>query len=240
MGFSLQVVRGEKGPEACPHLDREITEALGETSPEQQLDEPDRRESLAEALIKEIPHVDLPSAAVRLGGVMNGDRLAVRCLGRIFELDRDGTLHSECHIHPWVHFPVLQYVVHGEGKDPTGTWKTFGQLDGFRSWEPFFSHRCEKAFRQMADEHTDLFLDLLALFGTDFDVGDATADRSIVLLPLPKVPIVFVYWRQEEDFDAKLSLLFDTATEANLGAEGTYLLVQGIAEMFRKLILKHA
>ncbi|MBN1341676.1 MAG: DUF3786 domain-containing protein [Phycisphaerae bacterium] len=239
MAFSLQVIQGQKRPQDCPFLDATIAGDLVQAGGQPEPTISDRPESLAEALAKDVRNVDFAAAATRLGGVLHGDRLAIRCLGRVFELDRDGGLHSLCHIHAWVHFPILQYVVHGQGKDPTGHWATFRQLNGFRSWDRFFSHRCERAFQEMADTQTDLFLDLLDVFGADFDTGDSTADRSIVLLPLPKVPILFLYWRQEEDFESKLSLLFDRATEVNLGAEGTYLLAQGIVEMFRKLIFTH-
>lgn len=239
MTFALQVVRGEKRPQDCPYLDMEIAEGAGEAGPEPQASEPGRRESLLEALKKDVRGVDLPSVAGKLGGVMHGDRLAIRCLGKVFEIDPEGGLHSEAHVHGWIHLPLLQYVAHGEGKDPTSVWATFRELDGLREWDRFFSHRCEKAFHEMADEHTDLFFDLLSLFGRDFEAEDLTADRSIVLLPLPKVPIVFLYWPPEEGFESKLLLLFDRATEVNLGVEGTYLLVQGILEMFRRFIAKH-
>jgi len=239
MTFALQVVQGQKSPQDCPYLAAEMADAIGQAGPGSRADEPNRRESLLETLRKDVRGVDLSAVADKLGGVMHGDRLAIRCLGKVFEIDADGGLHSDAHVHDWIHLPLLQYVVHGEGKDPTGVWATFRELDGLRKWDRFFSHRCEKAFHEMADEHTDLFFDILSLFGRDFDAEDVTADRSILLLPLPKVPIVFLYWPPEEGFESKLSLLFDRATEANLGVEGTYLLVQGILEMFRRLIAKH-
>ena len=239
MAFSLQVVQGRKRPQDCPYLDAEFAERLGEAGPNSQAPEPDRRETLLETLRKDVRGIDLASVAAKLGGVMRGDRLAIRCLGKTFEIDPEGGLHSDAHVHGWIHLPVLQYVVHGEGKDPTGVWATFRELGGLRDWNRFFSHRCEKPLHEMADEHADLLFNILSLFGHHFDADDLTADRSVVLLPLPKVPIVLLYWLPEEGFESKLSLLFDKATEANLGAEGTYLLVQGILEMFRRFIAKH-
>ena len=239
MTFSLHVVQGSKDSRDCPYLDAELAESVGQADADPQAPEPDRREDLLATLKQDVRTIDLSSVAAKLGGVMRGDRLAIPCLGKTFEVDPQGGLHSEAHIHGWIHLPVLQYVVHGEGKDPTGVWASFRQLDGLRTWDRFFTHRCEKPFHEMADEHTDLFFDILSTFGRPFEADDLTADRAVILLPLPKVPIVLLYWPPEEGFESKLSLLFDKATEVNLGAEGAYLLVQGILEMFRRFIAKH-
>ncbi len=238
MAFSLQVAQGEKPPQDCPYIDAATADELASAIPEP-IDVPDPRASLLAELKREIVNVDFADAAERLGGELHGDRLAIRCLGKLFEVNPEGGLHSDAHIHDWVHLPILQYVVHGEGKDPTGVWKNFNQLEGFRDRSLFFTHRCEKAFQEMADEHPDLFFDILDLFGEDFPPEDPTADRAVILYPLPKVPIVFCYWAPEDEFESKLTLLFDKATEVNLGGEGTYLLVQGIVEMFRKIIWRH-
>jgi hypothetical protein len=239
MAFALQVVHGQKRPQDCPYLDAQTAQSVVAARPEPSAPEPGRRESLLVALKNEILDLDLPSVATKLGGWMRGDRLVIRCLGKLFEIDPQGGLHSDAHVHNWIHMPLLQYVVHGEGKDLTGVWTAFRQLNGFREWNGFFSHRCEKPFHEMADRHTDLFFDLLGLFGKDFHLDGSTADRSFILYPLPKVPLVFCYWAPEEDFESKLTLLLDKATEANLGAEGTFLLVQGIVEMFTKIISRH-
>ena len=239
MAFSLQVVQGLKEAADCPYLEGALAASLGEARPAP-VENPNRRESLLEELMREMPRVDFASAAARLGGESSGERLAIRCLGKIFEVDGEGGLHSECHIHSWVHLPVLQYVVHGDGKDPAGTWVLFREVEGFREWERFFSHRCEKTLQEMADADPELFFDVLELFGRAFQLPDSTAERAVLLHPLPKVPIAVLYWPEEDGFESKLSLLFDRCAEINLGAEGTYLLVQGIVEMLRKIISNHA
>ncbi len=239
MAFSLQVLQGLKRPEDCPYFDDQTADRLAAAPPAEKPEQADRRGSLLAELKTQISDVDFHDAARRLGGGVRGDRLAIMCLGKWFEVDKQGGLHSDAHVHDWVHLPILQYIVHGQGKDPTGELVTFAQLNGIRDWKNFFEHRCEKAFRDMAEEHPDLFLDLLDLFGHDHHVEGTSPDRSIMMYPLPKVPILFLYWRAEEEFEAKLTILLDRAVEANLGAEGTYLLVQGIVEMFRKIIARH-
>ncbi len=240
MAFSLQVLQGQKDPHDCPYIDADFAEGIAEAQPEEPVEEPDRRKSLIEELMQGIPRVDFALAAKRLDGSLRGDRLAVRCLGKIFEVDSEGGLHSDTHVHAWVHLPVLQYVVHAEGQNTTGAWKTFGELGGFGEWNNFFRHRCEKTLHKMADEDPDLFFDVLGLFGRAPGPNVPTADRAVLLHPLPKVPMLVLYWDCEGDFESKLTLLFDRATEANLGAEGTYLLVQGMVEMLRKITLRHA
>ncbi|MBI4837598.1 MAG: DUF3786 domain-containing protein [Nitrospirae bacterium] len=50
------------------------------------------------------------------------------------------------------------------------------------------------------------------LGGEQLKYGDA----SVRLFPLPKVPVVLILWRVDEEFPARLDLLFDSACEIQL------------------------
>ena len=91
---------------------------------------------------------------------------------------------------------------------------------------------------KLADAHPELFFELLELFGADHYVGQ-NADYSILLHPLPMVPMSFNYWLPEDEFPSKLTLLFDETAPDNLNPELIYTLSCGLVEMFRVLIVKH-
>ncbi len=238
MAFSALVARGQKDPGDCPHLDAALVMRLrsgAAPGPEWE----NRPESVLARLVQDVRAVDLPRAAKRLGGWMEGERLALRCLGRVFEVDRKGGLHAMCHINPWVHLAVLQYVVHGEGRDPAGEWTTFRDVPGAREWGPFFAHRCEAVLHELADRRTELFLDVVSLFGRRIEASGAAAEHAILLRPLPKVPFLFCYSPAEGRFDSVFNLLFDRSIASNLKAEGTYMLAQGITEMLKNIMARH-
>ncbi len=92
--------------------------------------------------------------------------------------------------------------------------------------------------RQLADAHTELFFEILHLFGAQ-PISELDADFSLLLHPLPKVPLAINYWSPEQDFPSKLNILFDITAPDNLNIESIYVLCRGLVEMFRVLIVKH-
>ena len=244
MAFAALVIQGQKRLADCPRLPPEIVERLSGSVVEVVRTGEDLRLEQIESIGKQVAGIDYPEAARRISATMNGDRLSIRCLGKPFELDPDGGLHSECHVNTWVHLPILSYVTTCEGRPPTGDWVTFDELENARDWVRFFEHRCERAMKKIADRDPALFIDSLDLFsGAHVEKRPAdrfsTADDAIVLRPLPLVPLMIAYWRPEDGFESTLNLFFDRTAEVNLGAEAIYMLTQGLVEMFGKITVKH-
>ena len=147
---------------------------------------------------------------------------------------------SECHKNPWVLIPVLNYIIHGKGRKLSGEWVAFGELPGAAEWSRFFSHRCEEAMRQLADAHPELIFEILHLFGATSAADVTNADQSLVVYPLPGLPMLINYWKPVDNFTSKLNILFGRTATDNLNIESIYLLGRGLVEMFRALIVKHS
>lgn len=250
MAFAAAVVRGERLLGDCPRLTPEAFAALQTQFGEDvgaPPSTPSRTEEygreLMEALMGRLAEVDLARAAPRLGGTLREGRLALHCLGRIFELDSAGRLYSQCHVNPWVHAPLLTYVLESAGAAATGEWVLFRELGHARDWIRFFDHRCEGALLRLADGDPQLFVDLLRIFGGQ-PVRDPGAGRfapdALEIRPLPRLPILISHWPTEGDFGSKLTLFFDRSAEQNLPAESIYRLVGGLVEMLRKILQRQA
>ena len=67
---------------------------------------------------------------------------------------------------------------------------------------------CEKPLKRIADAYTDLFEDMLHIFSAKQVKNVHDSDISIVLYPLPKVPVLICYWRPEEGIGVKPQYLF--------------------------------
>ena len=240
MAFSALAAAGQKDPDACPYLPKnlgaEIRQRASAVAEDQAANSPD---AVIELISGKMQEIDFEQAAQRLGGSVNGERLSFHCLGRIFELDREGRMYSLCHVNSWVHVALLLYVLQGEGRDPTGEWVTFSELKQARDWERFFNHRCLAAMHRTADGQPELFLDIIELFGKQYQAKSPASEHSVVLYPLPKVPFFIRYTPRDGDFESTLSLLFDRSIDSNLRAEGTYMLGAGLVEMFNRIIERH-
>jgi len=243
MAFANQVAQGLRKPGDCPYLDPTTLDlaALGRATPES----PDQEELLLE-LRERIGAVDLAAVADRTGGRVDGDTLVVSCLGRDFLIDNQGNLRSACHANFWVLIPLLDYVIQAAGPlpsgvapEPIGPWIKYDELGQGLSQSDFFSKSCEGALCRLHDDHPDVFPELLDLFGAKHVDHGFEADLSVLLHPLPRVPLLVCYWEADPPFESKLSIYFDRSTPARLSGEATVILIMGIVEMLKRIVTRH-
>jgi len=238
LAFAGAVFMGNRRIDQCPKLDLEIRQRFTGTGPALPSIEQNRDDSLDE-LKSRIAGIDLAEAAERTGGVFAGDRLSLRVLGKNFSVDTRGNLYADIHINPWVAGPFLCHILFGEGLLPTGDWVSFRELRDGQERYPLFQKRCEEPMKQVADAYTDLFDDMVHLFNGRQVARQFRSDISVVLAPLPRVPIMVCYWAPEEAMASSLHIYFDKTAEKNLDNGALFSLGAGLAVMFGKLSLRH-
>ncbi len=238
LAFAGAVFTGRKPSHACPLLAGDGPKAAtmdtrGEAAAA------DQGEDTILQLKKELHGCDLAAAAERCGGVYQNGRLRLKILGKDFSTDQQGRMASDIHINPWLVVPFLNYIIKGKGLAPLGEWISFREMAGGRELYPLFQKRSEEAMRQVADVYPDLFADIVELFqGMPVD-RKFEADVAVVLLPLPKVPVMICYQRPDEGLASSLTLCFDRTVEDNLGLDPLYQLCAGLANMFVALAKRH-
>lgn len=238
LAFAAAVIKQEKRLSECPHLDKVILDRY-----EGMIDRPVSIEGVREEQLKElkkaIKTIDLPSRAALLGGRSTGETLVIRCLGKDFEIDGNGNVVSQCHTHAWFTLPLLDYILHSRGEAIVGRWVPFRELEKGVTWNPLFEQRCEKPLKQIADAYHDLFEDLVRMFSGASAFNKFNSDISVVLYPLPKVPVLICYWKPEDDIESKLHVFFDDTAEKNLPVESLFTLGTGIVRMLEKIMHRH-
>ncbi|UCD89517.1 MAG: DUF3786 domain-containing protein [Desulfobacterales bacterium] len=239
LAFAAAVFNGQKHLHECPHLPSEIIEQYGKESPAN-LNTPEQAQEQNMALLKEkVSTIDFSLAAERLGIPLSNDKLTIKCLGKDFSVDNTGNITTDIHVHPWIMIPVFNYIIAGAGTPASGQWVPFRELEGGKTWYRLFGQRCEKPLKQVADTYTDLFEDMIRLFKGKQVENHYNADISLVLHPLPKIPVLICYWKPEDEFASNLNLFFDSTAEENLNIESIYTLGVGLVNMFEKLSLRH-
>jgi hypothetical protein len=238
LAFAGAVFQGHKKLDQCPKLDKAILDRFSsETTTGHPLEA--NRDQFLTMMKAQIAHLDLGSAAERVGGRFENGKLTVKILGKDFSVDQKGTLYSDIHVNPWVAAPFYDYVINGQGISPTGKWSSFRELKNGRDRYPLFQKRCETAMKQVADTYTDLFDDVVHLFSGQQVEREFESDISVVLRPLPKVPIMICYWQPDEGLGSSLNLFFDVTADKNLEIGSIFSLGAGLTQMFEKLALRH-
>jgi len=238
LAFAAAVFQGQRELKECPRLSAEViarfeAPAVPRPTADREGDDQVRR------LQEKIAGIDLKAAARRLGARYEGGRLVVKVLGKDFRVDPKGGLSSDIHIHSWVAVPVLSYVVAGSGALPAGKWVPLRELPGGKDWYRLFAQRCEKPIKRVADIYPDLFEDMIVLFNGRPVQNHYDADISLVLHPLPRVPLLICYTKPEDVFESDLNLFFDATVEENMNIESIFALGTGLARMFEKIALRH-
>ncbi|MFZ5571859.1 MAG: DUF3786 domain-containing protein [Thermodesulfobacteriota bacterium] len=238
LAFAGAVFQGRRSISECPVLNPEIRKRFADAETGGNVAERNRDEAMAK-LKAAFGGLDFAEAAARTGGRVEENRLILKILGKDFSVDRNGNLASDIHINPWVAVPFMMYILYGKGKPVTGNWLSFRDLKEGRERYGLFQKRCEEPMKQVADSYTELFDDMVHLFGGRQVPEQFESDVSVVLHPLPKVPIMVCYWSNEDGLESSLNLFFDESVNDNLDIGSVFSLAAGLAQMFQKLSLRH-
>jgi hypothetical protein len=238
LAFAGAVFRGQRCLAECPRVDRSVVERY---SGELHRSRAPEAEGAAhfEKLKAEVAQIDLAGAAKRTGGRFAGDRLTLKVLGKDFSVDRRGNIYTDIHVNPWVAIPFLTHILHGKGRAPMGRWVPFRELKTGREGYSLFRKRCEEPLKRIADSYTPLFDDMVHLLGGKQVERRFASDVSVVLHPLPLVPIMVCYWLPEEGMQSSLNVFFDDTANDNLDISAAFALGSGLAQMFAKIAQRH-
>jgi hypothetical protein len=238
MAFAAAIIKQEKQLAACPHLAADILSQY-----DGNIELPVNIEKIQERTFKDLQEqikaIDIVSRAERLGARSTGSTIVVACLGKDFEVDGEGRVMSSCHSHAWFSIPLLTYILCGKGVPVSGRWVPFRELEKGSRWERLFERRCEAPLKRIADAHAELFKDLISMFSGTSSPDQFSSDISVVLYPLPKVPILICYWKPEDGMGSKLHVFFDATAEQNLTVDSLFTLGTGLVRMLEKIMYKH-
>ncbi|MDM8536060.1 DUF3786 domain-containing protein [Desulfobacterales bacterium HSG17] len=242
LAFAGAVFKDQKEINKCPRLDLEVIKRFSpnsENEPESENNgERQNRDEYLEMLKNEIKKTDINARAEMLGERFSDGRLVIRVLGKEFFISQEGNLFTDIHINPWVVSPLLNYVLY-KGLPVSGNWASYRELKDGQERYPLFQKRCEQAMKRIADIYTDLFKDVIHLFSGTQVEEQFESDVSVVLHPLPKIPIIICYWLPDDGLESDLNIFFDKTAEENLDSGSLFTLGAGLTQMFEKLALRH-
>lgn len=238
LAFSILVFKGEKRLKDCPFVSEElIAELEGKIDTSKTFEQ--NLSKIVEQFKSQIAKINLSSTAERIGGEYENGILTIRVLGKPVNINSKGEIFTDIHMHPWVLYPITSYILNCKGVPLTGLWVPFRELKGGLKWNPLFEQKCLKPLKNLADNYTDLFKDIIDIFGGEQIESYHNSDLSVVLYPLPKVPILISYWRADEILESNIDILFDSDVEENLNIEALYALCNGLVMMFEKIVQRN-
>jgi len=237
LAFAALVSIGQKKLAACPRLSVAARAALDENPP--QIPASQHGEKHVAKLKAELRHIDLRQAAERCGGEYDNGWLTLHVFGKSCATDQNGNLRTQLHLNYWLLSPFFTYIIGSAGLAPTGKWMNFRDFPGGIDRHPYFRRQSEEAMRNLADRQPALFADLVRIFSAKEMPPHFGADISVLLLPLPKVPLLLSYWRADEGIASELHIHFDETARQNLDIDSLHEMCGGMATMFARLAARH-
>lgn len=237
LAFAGAVFQDRRKLQECPQLPQDIAGQLDGAIETRPAYEPGLK--YLEQLKSEVACIDLAATAGRTGGSFANGTLTLKVLGKDFAVDVNGNLSADIHINPWIAVPLLNYILHGEGLPMANRWVSLRELNDGRERYPLFQRQCEEPLKRVADIYTALFDDIVQLFSGRQVAKQFDSDISVVLQPLPKVPILLCYWLPEDGMDSNLLVFFDETADRNLDTDSVFTLGVGLAHMIKKIALRH-
>lgn len=117
---------------------------------------------------------------------------------------------------------VVYHLALSDGSLPTGTWISFADLpDGSFYVSAFRGYASGPIIRRFSPGGSGLSHAAMRLGGTALP---GLADRAWRIPALPRMPLALLWWDADEEFDARVELLFDSTAPHHLNTEGCAIL----------------
>jgi hypothetical protein len=216
----------------CPHLSPEklaaMEEKLAAGRAQGEGRRPDSSEQAFEFLKGVLAEARFPERALACGARYEPgppEALVLPFLGSLHRITRDDVV-AEGGPTPtiWVKVFLAIYATRGAGQSAVGEWAAYRELPNTVSKSRSFEQCAERLAAAFGDREEELAAACGHLGARPAAFG--SADRAWVLPALPRVELLLLYWRPQEEFGARVTLLVDRGVLDYLDQEALVFLAE--------------
>jgi hypothetical protein len=239
LAFATQVIKEGEDLHKCPHLTvaAEVEEAV---RAQQEAGVGRRRESLAislEVMQAKVAPLEFAALAPGLGATYGeeGGRpyLSLPYFGYCLQVFKDELRYPPGALaDPWDAILLYNYIA-SQGDEPVaGRWIAYNSLPNSVSKAKTLARLEQQLADHFAGQAAELKERASQLGGEMVAVGGEDADVQAAFRPLPRVPLLLLFWdaEAEEGFAPQASFLFDASVTTYLDLESMLFLVEHLME----------
>jgi len=142
-------------------------------------------------------------------------------------LCRRGEAFEEEHFRDNFYLMVLLYLLNAKGGRPGSNWVSEKELKGgitfFRGPHALPVEEIWRTFGKDAEGFSQAGI---RLGGVEMPFGD----KAFVLTVFPKVPLAYVLWKEDPEFPARVTVLFDATIQTHFSLDGIWCLVAEVSQ----------
>lgn len=243
LAFAGMVV-SEKHPLAnCPHIEPDVLEKCqGKLDAQYASGKWLKRDLAKDALewAKErSASMNLEDLPDRIGGKLikkdNGWALELEYFSGAVIITKDRIYNRNgSDLTQWEQVFLYNHMAQGGSKIPTGQWKTFKEFPNTVSKiKSMVDHVETPLAKKFIGKPNKLLAAAEQIRGTDQTAEIESADLALLFRPLPRIPVMLLFWDQEEDenFEARVTLLFDETVLEHLDIESIMFLSERLKQL---------
>ena len=242
MAFASMVVSEKLPLNGCPHLSADtVARCQPELDAQHAAGKWTRRDLAADALTwarQRAASMDLADLAPRLGGTLiQADGQPVLVLpyfDTAIHARRDGLRRADGQqLDRWEQVFVLNHMAQGGSRRPTGRWKSLQEFPNTVSKiKSMRSHVEAPLAKRFAGRRDELAAAAKRIGAADATAEAESADLAFRFLPLPRVPVMLLFWDGDRDsgFAAEIKLAFDETVTEHLDIESIMFLSEHLAK----------
>ena len=180
--------------------------------------------------VEELAAADLAERCLKSGASWRADEQVVEiaCMNRScclappdFEVEVAGGPEADIR----ERILLLHYLQKASGSALTGTWMAFSEIPGAQLYLANFQARSgDRLARAFGDEPHRLPEVADGLGGVESDIGDA----GVRIPALPRVPVLTVVWKGDDEFPPSGDVLFDSSITDYLPTEDIIVLAEKV------------
>ena len=249
LAFAAAVTKGGEQPDKCPYVD--VSELGDEFSTADHgkdgmdgvgrlLDEKDM--ALVAYLKEKTSKIDFSKAAEKLGCDWSGtekDCLLLQFLGRDTEICHDAVAISRQDVEdPRDQILLYNYVDFGGGDEPKREWVGMESLPNSISKVRTLRVYCEERLATFFTGKTALMKEQAPTLGAVLDENpEQSCSAAFFVSVLPRLPMYVLFWdeEKEDNFPAKVKVLFDAKVMDFLDIESLVFACERMAERWVEL-----
>lgn len=235
LAFATQVIKEGEDLAKCPHLAGAAGEVTAAIRTQQEQGVGRRRESIAislEVLQAKVAPLNFAALAEGLGASYGEESgrpyLALTYFGFRLQVFKDEVRYPPGALaDPWDAILLYNYIASKGAAPPTGKWIAYQSLPNSVSKAKTLARLERELAAHFTGQARQLKEQALSL-GAELTAVGEDADLQAVFLPLPRVPVLLLFWdaEAEEGFGAQARFLFDAGVASYLDLESMLFLVE--------------
>ena len=241
--FATMVATCQLPLDKCPHINPETLEAFRDECEELnkggKSTKKDPADDALEWAKKRSTSMKIEDLPKRIGGTLKqyGDDTSLELpyfTGAVLIRKDSITKTDGSSLNHWEQVFIYNHIAQGGQSNPTGTWISLRDIPNatpkIESMKSCVEEPLVRAFKGRKDK----LIQVSKSFG-GIEIKDAvnSAELSLLFQPLPKVPLMLLYWDaiEEEGFDAEVRMVFDETIPEHLDIESILFLCERLREL---------